>query len=140
MSELSLEEWLKTVPEKVRSDPLWGSTYYRMAMYLYELAWKDCELLQKDFRGREIVHQLVRSAGSICANIEEAYGRGVGSADYLRIMRIALGEVRETQGWFFRSRQILPADLIQRRSDLLAQIVAMLASTISSHRQNLSKR
>lgn len=56
VSELSLEEWLKTVPEKVRSDPLWGSTYYRMAMYLYELAWKDCELLQKDFRGREIVH------------------------------------------------------------------------------------
>jgi four helix bundle protein len=32
----------------------------------------------KDIRGRAIAEQLIRSVGSICANIEEGYGRGFG--------------------------------------------------------------
>jgi len=108
--ELPFEEWLKTVPEHMKADPLWKSAYYRLAMYLYDLVWLDAVTLNKDFRGREIVHQLVRSAGGVCANMEEAFGRGIGTADYVRIMRISLGELRETQGWYFRSRHILPND------------------------------
>ena len=99
-TELTMAEWVETIPKKYRLDPLWGTTaYYRMAMYLYDLAWQDCDQLRHDLRGREIASQLIRSAGGICANLEEAYGRGVGSLDYLRIVRIALGEARETQGW-----------------------------------------
>lgn len=32
------EEWEETVPLKMRSDPLWKSVYYRLAMYLYDFA------------------------------------------------------------------------------------------------------
>jgi four helix bundle protein len=105
--ELVMEEWINGVPKQMKADPLWQSSYYRLAMYLYDLVWLDSVTLNKDFRGREIVYQLIRSAGSICANMEEAYGRGIGRADYVRIMRISLGEARETQGWYFRSRHIL---------------------------------
>lgn len=136
--EIPMDEWVKTVPESIRDDPLWSSGYYRLASYLYELAWLDCDLLKKDYRGREIVGQLIRSAGSIAANVEEAYGRGVGTADYVRIMRIALGESREIQGWYLRSRQVLPAEILNRRIELIQQIISLLVSTIASHRRKLS--
>jgi four helix bundle protein len=139
MEELGFEEWQKNAPKWMKSDPLWESGYYQKAMYLYDLAWQDCELLKKDYRGREIVSQLVRSAGGIGANMEEAYGRGVGTPDYIRVMRIALGEARETRGWYFRSRQVLPAGLLDRRAALTGQLVAMISGVISSHRKNLGK-
>ena len=49
--------------------------------------WLDSVVINKDFRGREIVYQVVRSAGSVCANMEEGYRRGIGTADFVRIMR-----------------------------------------------------
>ncbi len=108
-------------------------------MYLYDLAWEDCLLLKTDFRGREIVGQLIRSAGSVCANLEEAYGRGVGTADYVRIVRIALGETREMQGWYYRSRHILPNELIESRLSTINSLIAAVVNTISHHRKNLNK-
>ena len=115
LKELPFEEWVKTLPDSLRNDPLWKSAYYRLSMYLYDLMWIDVELINKDFRGREIVHQLVRSAGSVCANMEEAYRRGIGTADYVRIMRISLGELGETQGWYFRARHIFGSELLEKR-------------------------
>lgn len=138
-SELSFEEWQKTVPSALRSDPLWESKYYRLAMYLYDLVWLDCAQINRDFRGREIAKQLIRSAGSVCANMEEAYGRGVGTADYVRIMRISLGEARETKGHYIRSRHVLPADTVEKRLAVIDQVISMLTSVIAKHRKNLSQ-
>lgn len=138
--EVAFEEWQMTVPAKLRSDPLWQSAYYRMAMYLFDLVWFDCTALRRDDRGRAVIGQLVRSSGSICANVEEAYGRGVGTPDYVRILRIALGEARETQGWYFRARNILPAELLERRICIITQVIAMLASTLASHRKKISNK
>ncbi len=137
MEELSFDEWLKIVPARLKSDPLWDSAYYRLAMYLYELVWQDCDLLKKDFRGREIVHQIIRSSGGICANMEEAYGRGIGTPDHIRVLRIALGEARETQGWYLRSRNLLPTDKLDKRLDLITQVISLLVKAISIQRKNL---
>jgi len=52
--------------------------FYQNALQLWEMCWSDTEILQKDFRGKEIAKQLIRSCGSISANIEEGYGRGFG--------------------------------------------------------------
>jgi four helix bundle protein len=140
MSEwLNFDEWQKTVLERLRKDQLWESQYYRLAMYLYDLAWDDCEILRNDYRGREIVGQLIRSAGSICANLEEAYGRGVGTPDYVRIMKIDIGEIREAQGWYFRSRRILPPDLLEHRLSVINQVLSYVINTLNSHRRNLRK-
>jgi four helix bundle protein len=132
--ELSFEEWVETVPNRVKSDPLMKSEYYQLAMYLYDLAWSDCELLMNDLRGREIARQMIRSVESVCANIEEAYGRGIESADALRILRVSLGEMRETRGWYVRSRCLLPEDLLERRLDLIGQVLGKLVNIIAGRR------
>ncbi len=135
LKELPFEEWVKTLPDSLRSDPLWKSAYYRLAMYLYDLMWIDSVVINKDFRGREIVHQLVRSAGSVCANMEEAYRRGIGTADYVRIMRIALGELGETQGWYFRARHILGSELLEKRIKVIQQTIALTVKVIDQNRR-----
>jgi four helix bundle protein len=137
--EMTFEEWVETVPDLITGDPLWKSVYYQQAMYLYDLIWQDCELLMKDIRGREISKQLIRSAGSVCANIEEAYGRGIESADALRILRIALGEGRETRGWYLRSRYLLSEGVLNQRLDLTTQIISQLVNAISNRRQALRR-
>ena len=135
LKELPFEEWVKTLPDSLRSDPLWKSAYYRLAMYVYDLMWIDSVVINKDFRGREIVHQLVRSAGSVCANMEEAYRRGIGTADYVRIMRIALGELGETQGWYFRARHILGSELLEKRIKVIQQTIALTVKVIDQNRR-----
>lgn len=135
--ELPMEQWVATLPQELKTDPLWQSAYYRAAIYLYDLVWMDAEVLHKDYRTREIVPQIVRSAGSVCANMEEAYGRGIGTADYVRIMRISLGEARETQGWYFRARHVLPQELLERRSRVLVQVVSLLVTVIDGTKKSL---
>lgn len=133
--ELTFDEWVKTLPDSLRNDPLWKSTYYRLSMYLYDLVWLDSLVINKDFRGREIVHQVVRSAGSVCANMEEAYRRGVGTPDFVRIMRISLGELGETQGWYFRSRHILGSEILDKRIKIIQQAIALTVTVIDQNRR-----
>jgi four helix bundle protein len=133
--ELPFDEWVNTLPASLRNDPLWKSAYYRLAMYLYDWAWLDSAVINKDFRGREIVYQIVRSAGSVCANMEEGYRRGIGTADFVRIMRIALGELGETQGWYFRSRHILNQETLDKRIKVIQQAIALTVTVIDKNRK-----
>ena len=133
--ELPFDEWVNTLPPSLRNDPLWKSAYYRLAMYLYDLVWLDSMVINKDFRGREIVYQIIRSAGSVCANMEEAYRRGIGTADFVRIMCISLGELGETQGWYFRSRHILNQETLDRRIKVIQQAIALTVTVIDKNRK-----
>ena len=134
--ELPFDEWVKTLPDALRSDPLWKSAYYRLAMYVYDMMWLDAEKINKDFRGREIVHQIVRSSGGVCANMEEAYRRGIGTPDFVRIMRISLGELGETQGWYFRARHILEPEILDKRINVIQQTIALTVTVIDqNHRR-----
>jgi four helix bundle protein len=133
--ELPFDEWVKTLPAALRNDPLWKSAYYRLAMYVYDLMWLDTERINKDFRGREIVHQIVRSSGSVCANMEEAYRRGIGTPDFVRIMRISLGELGETQGWYFRARHILGSGILDKRIKVIQQTIALTVTVIDQNRR-----
>jgi four helix bundle protein len=133
--ELPFDEWVNTLPASLRNDPLWKSAYYRLAMYLYDLVWLDSAVINKDRRGREIVYQMVRSAGSVCANMEEGYRRGIGTADFVRIMRIALGELGETQGWYFRSRHILNQETLDKRIKVIQEAVALTVTVIDKNRK-----
>jgi len=133
--ELPFDEWVKTLPDSLRNDPLWKSAYYRFSMYIYDLMWLDTEKINKDFRGREIVHQVVKSSGSVCANMEEAYRRGIGTPDFVRIMRISLGELGETQGWYFRSRHILGSEILDKRIEVIQKTIALTVTAINQNRR-----
>lgn len=119
------EEWLEQIPDSIRHDPLWEFTTYRQALFLTDLAWFDTEKVISDPRGRGIAWQLINSAGSIAANIEEGYGRGFGK-DYSRFLRISIGSARETRGWYYRSRHLLESQVVSHRLSLLDEIIASL--------------
>lgn len=130
----SYETWVAEVPGSISSGPLWKMTAHRKALFLHDLVWEDCETLLKDIRGQAIVRQLIRSAGAISANIEEGYGHGLGR-DYARILGIALGEARETHGWYYRARRLLPASVVQHRLALADEVIALLVRAIDQQRR-----
>lgn len=128
------EEWEASVPASIKNDPLWSFEVYPKALLLFDFAWRDCDKLAKNHCGRQISDQLIRSAGSISANIEEGYGRGYG-LEYSRFLKIALGSARETRGWYYRGRKLLDQKILHHRYHLLDEIIALLATHASRQKQ-----
>ncbi|MGD1021011.1 MAG: four helix bundle protein [Verrucomicrobiia bacterium] len=110
-------------------DPLAKYPFYVKACTLYEKVLDDSETLGRDYRSREIVRQLVRSSGSIPANIEEGYGRGTRN-EFVYFLTVACGSARETRGWYQRSRRFLPATVIDERQAETDEIISLPVSTI----------
>jgi len=106
-----------------------GLGFYPASMKLWDLCRQDSETLCKDYRGKEISAQLIRSAGSIPANIEEGYGR-ISAKEYIRYLTYTLGSARESRGWYKKSNRLLSARLIKERINLIAQIIGKVHKTI----------
>jgi four helix bundle protein len=102
---------------------------YLLARRLFDEFWEDSELLARDFRGQELARQQVRSLDSVCANIEEGYGRGYGK-ELPQHLRISRGEARESKGRYQRCSRLLPAPVIQARKAALDRIIGGLTKTI----------
>jgi four helix bundle protein len=81
-----------------------------------------------------LVSQQVGSADSICANIEEGYGR-LSRIEYIRFLDIARGSARETRGRYERMKHWLPEDVIEERLKLLDEIIGILTSSIETMRK-----
>src|ERR1035437_9896890 len=94
---------------------------YQLALQLFQAFWPDSEILGKDYRGRELVKQQVRSLDSICANIEEGYGRGFGK-ELPQHLKIARGEARESRGRYERCKHLLSPEVIEQRATALSRI------------------
>jgi four helix bundle protein len=127
-------EWERYVPEAIRQESLWSSVGYRKALFLYDICWQDCEELIKYPLGKPVANQLIRSVGSISANIEEGYGRGF-SKDRDYFLRIALGSARESKGWYFRAKNLLVEDGLTSRFELLGEVIALLITEINKKRR-----
>jgi four helix bundle protein len=120
-------------------DPLAKYPFYVKACALYEKVLDDSETLGRDYRSREIVRQLVRSSGSIPANIEEGYGRGTRN-EFIYFLTVACGSARETRGWYQRSCRFLSPTVIQERQGELDEIISLLVSTIRTLKSKPSLR
>ncbi|MGC9350037.1 MAG: four helix bundle protein [Anaerolineae bacterium] len=129
MAEVGFEDWVETVHAWVKREPLWQSLAYRKALYLYECVWQDCGVLRSDVRGKAIVEQLIRSSGSISANLEEGHGRGYGRQRNW-FWKVAIGSGRESKGWYWRAKSLLPPKTLDRRLDLLDEIIALLITEL----------
>jgi four helix bundle protein len=132
---MKFEEWLAKVPDDLKGDPIWKMEVYRKALLLFDLFWEDGERLQQDVRGREIVKQLTRSTGSISANIDEGFGRGIERGEYVQFLRYALGSARETRSWYYKARLLLDPDVLEHRMKLCNEIIALLVTTINRRKQ-----
>ena len=113
------------------NDPLASFGIYQLARQLFDDFWEDSEILGKDYRGRELVKQQIRSLDSICANIEEGYGRGYNK-ELPQHLKISRGEARESRGRYERCKRLLSPAVIQQRILVLNQIVGGLTKTINT--------
>lgn len=102
-----------------------------MSLELWDSCWNDCDDLAKDFRGKEVAKQLIRSVGSVSANIEEGYGRGFGK-EYPQFLRISRGSARESKGWYRKSKFLLSEKIIKERIEKIDAIISMLAKSIKT--------
>ena len=131
---MNFGDWLAQCPESLKQDPVWNFVAYQKSLWLFELVWLDCERLKQKAQGRALISQLVRSADSISANIDEGFGRGMDRQEYTYYLRIALGSARETRGRYFKVRHLLPEQVVQHRMALCSEIIARLTATLNKRR------
>lgn len=105
--------------------------FYQLALELWDSCWDDTEVMLNDIRGKEITKQLIRSVGSISADIEEGYGRGFGK-EYPQFLRIARGSARESKGWYRKSNKLLSEVVVADRTKKLDSIISMLTKSIQT--------
>lgn len=109
---------------------------YQKAQQLFDLVIADMEVLKADPGCYRLIAQQVASADSICANIEEGYGR-LSRVEYVRFLDIARGSARETRGRYERMKHWLKQDIIRQRLQLLDEIIGILTNSIGRMRQRL---
>ena len=102
---------------------------YQKARELFDLGIRDMEGLKADPRCYRLIAQQVASADSICANIEEGYGRQ-SRVEYVRFLDMARGSARETRGRYERMKLWLDLDLIRQRVKLVDEVIGILTRSI----------
>jgi four helix bundle protein len=103
---------------------------YRKALELFDKVVQDINQYLRDRRLDKLVSQQLGSADSVCANIEEGYGRE-STIEYRRFLIIARGSLRETQGRYRRLRHWLPEEIVNDRIELAEEINRILSATIN---------
>ena len=104
---------------------------YQKARQLFDLV---VEALKANPLCYRLVSQQIGSADSICANIEEGYGR-LSRVEYGRFLDFARGSARETRGRYERMKHGLDEDLVKQRIELLDEIIGILTSSIETMRK-----
>jgi four helix bundle protein len=104
---------------------------YRKARQLFDLVVTDMETLKTNPMCYRLISQQIGSADSICANIEEGYGR-LSRIECIRFLDIARGSARETRGRYERLKHWLPEEVVQERIKLLDEIIGILTSSIGT--------
>jgi len=132
---MTYNEWEKSVPDVITDDVLWTVTAYRLALFLSDIMWSDVHKLSKEICVRSLSDQLYRSAGSVCANIEEGYSK-ISAKDRARFYEYSLGSARETRGWFYRARHVLGENVVNHRMNLLTEIIRLLLTMIPDQRSD----
>ena len=109
---------------------------YLKAKELFDLVVADMSALKKKPLCYRLGSQQIGSADSICANIEEGYGR-LSRAQYVRFLDFARGSARETLGRYERLRHWLNQEIVSHRMALADEIISILTKTIHTLQNQL---
>lgn len=133
-ASVNYQEWMSTVPEEIRQDPLWNLEVYRMGLFVADIGWEDVVILDKNKITRDAADQIHRSLDSISANIAEGYSRSTGK-DRARYFEYSLGEAREARDRYYKVRRALKQEVVLHRIKLLTQIVKILNAFVPAQRK-----
>lgn len=108
---------------------------YQKAQELFRLVIDDVSPLARNPVVGRLVSQQVAAADSICANIEEGYGRG-SRLELAKFLVIARGSAREVHGRYGRLSPWLKQGVAEPRQNLAEEIIRMLTPAILKLRKN----
>ncbi|RPJ23744.1 MAG: four helix bundle protein, partial [Chloroflexi bacterium] len=63
------------------------------------------------------------------------YSRSKG-LDRARFFEYSLGSARESRDWYYKSRHVLPEEVVKHRMELMTRIISMLVPMISHQRKH----
>ena len=128
-------EWLIDVPSEITNDPIWKLEVYRLGLFAGDIGWGDVQILSKKPMMLSVADQLHRSIDSISVNLTEGYSRSKGP-DRARFIEASLGSARESREWYYKSRHVLPVEVVKHRMGLTTRIISMLAPMIPHQRKH----
>jgi four helix bundle protein len=105
---------------------------YRLSLYVADLGWFDAKRISEN-HFFEFSDQLLRSIGSISANLAEGYSRSTGK-DRARFYEYALGSAREARDWYFKAKYILGNAVVNHRIILITEIIRLLLTIVPQQR------
>lgn len=132
---MNYAEWLVDVPSEITNDPIWKLEVYRLGLFAGDIGLQDALFLMKKALMLSIADQLHRSIDSISVNLTERYSRSKGP-DRARFIEASLGSARESRDWYYKSRHVLPAEVLKHRLGLTTKIISMLAPMIPHQRKH----
>jgi len=133
---MNYEEWVKSVPDEIKSDSLWKIEAYRLALFATDLGWYDVTALMRDKRTLGLSDQLYRALGAISGDIAEGFSRKSGK-DKARFYEYGLGSTRESRDWYYKGRHVLGEKITNHRIRLLTQVIRLLITMIPQQRDNI---
>lgn len=105
---------------------------WQKGIELFEQTVSDVEKFPRKRAAWIITDQIIRSVGSISANVAEGLGRG-GQREFRYHLGVAKGSATESQDWYYKVGRLnyLPEDIVKERINILVEIIKMLNSLIS---------
>jgi four helix bundle protein len=114
-----LAAWDDRQPRWEKEDPIWTLLAYRLARYALDLTKEDLRQARRiDANTRD---QLLRSVGSIAANLGEGHARS-STRERARFYNYALGSAREACVWYSSISDALPDGVASARLAVLTRI------------------
>ena len=94
---------------------------------------KDVEGFPKGLPSRVVADQLLRSSGSISANISEGFGRRKGR-EYVHYLIVARGSATETLNWLLKAGDLgwIDQEVFASRQCVIVEIMRMLNTMIAN--------
>lgn len=108
-------------------------TVWQKADELWNKVSKDCSNFPNNRVSWILTDQLLRSVGSISANIAEGFGSGYTN-EYIRVLRIARKECYESVNWLIkvRNQEFITEDKLRTYRELTTEILKMLNKLITN--------
>ena len=109
---------------------------WRVSHELFLDVLKDLEALPRTRAAAALTDQIVRSIGSVGANISEGFNRS--KAKVLNSLDIALGEIHESENWLYKLRD---AEFMDRdRANAHVRECVRIGKMLSSLKRAISAR